>query len=103
MSTAAITSRLEPSTAYRCQSCGICLPIHVRQRGVCSVPYPRPSDYPGQCNGNYPEYPGARTTISRIAYEVVGKEFQSDEAAEFGVFGFVNDTMPPPPSFSTMR
>jgi len=38
----------------------------------------------------------------RILRQLVRQEFQGDEAAKLGVFGLVNDTIPPPPSFSMM-
>jgi len=35
--------------------------------------------------------------------QVVWKKLQGDEAPKLDVLGFVNNTHPPPPSFSTMR
>ena len=32
-----------------------------------------------------------------------GEEFEGDEAVEASVFGFEDDAMPPPPSFSRIR
>ena len=39
----------------------------------------------------------------RILGEIVRQKLQGDEATKFGVLGFVDNSMPPPPSFSTMR
>jgi hypothetical protein len=38
----------------------------------------------------------------RILCDAVGKKFQGNEAAELDIFGLVDDTHTPPPSFSTI-
>jgi hypothetical protein len=35
--------------------------------------------------------------------DIIGQELQSDKAVQLYILGFVDDTHPPPPSFSTMR
>jgi hypothetical protein len=40
---------------------------------------------------------GSRLSANRF---VAGKKFEDDEAAELGVFGLVNDAMPPAPEIS---
>jgi hypothetical protein len=39
----------------------------------------------------------------RILGYFIGQEFQSDEAMQLHILGFVDNTRPPPPSFSTIR
>jgi hypothetical protein len=34
---------------------------------------------------------------------ILWQEFERDEATKLGVLSLVDDTIPPPPSFSTMR
>jgi len=38
-----------------------------------------------------------------VVSDIVGKELQGDEAAERGVLGAVDDTIPPPPNLSRIR
>jgi hypothetical protein len=39
----------------------------------------------------------------RILGQIAWKKFQGDETAKAGVFRFIDDTIPPPPSLSIMR
>jgi len=39
----------------------------------------------------------------RVVRDIVGQELQRDEAAERGVLGAVDDTIPPPPNLSRIR
>jgi len=38
-----------------------------------------------------------------IVYEPIGQELKSDEWIQADIFGLVHHSLPPPPSFSTMR
>jgi hypothetical protein len=38
-----------------------------------------------------------------ILRDIIREELQRDEAGQFGIFGLVDYTQPPPPSFSPMQ
>ncbi|HKF25330.1 MAG TPA: hypothetical protein VKB24_05120 [Candidatus Acidoferrum sp.] len=39
----------------------------------------------------------------RVARDIIGEKFERDKPVQAGVLGFVNNPMPPPPSFSRIR